>query len=404
MGDYLRIIVAGEVDAGKSTLIGRFLYEMNSISEAKIREIESVSQRSGGDFEFTYLLDSFEEERRNQLTIDTTQAFCRTEKGKKFIFIDVPGHQELIKNMLCGSSYADIAILVVDIQKSIEEQTRRHVFILKFLGIDQIIVVLNKMDLADFSELIFKKVREEISGFFRKIQLRPKYTIPISAKQGENLIKISKKISWYKGLSLIKALNTCFKKEMEGAFRLPIQDIYNFDDKEKIAVGSIISGKIKKGEKVNILPLNKICQVRAIRLFNKIKPVVKVPESIGLILDDMQGVCRGHVICKPRFPIVNTEILSRIFCICPVHLREKLRFQCSTQEIGAWISEINGVWDTANITPIKKDNLLPVNSIADVLITTENPVVVEKFIGINRLGRFVLRGNNKDIHAIGVVS
>ena len=231
----LNIVVTGEVDSGKSTLIGRFLYESGVLSQGVTEEIADVCQKLKDSFEFAYLLDSLEEERKNRLTLDTTQVFCKIKKGKEFVFIDVPGHQELLKNMLCGSSYADIAILVIDVQKSIEQQTKRHALILKFLKIQQIVIVLNKMDLIDFNKIIFRKVKQEICKFFKKIDLQPKYCIPTSAKQGDNLLKRSKNMVWYRGPSLNKALNACCKKEIDGAFCFPIQDIYNINE-EKIAV------------------------------------------------------------------------------------------------------------------------------------------------------------------------
>lgn len=401
MQDYLKIVVTGEVDSGKSTVIGRFLYEMDSLSEGVIEEIQNICQRLDTDFEFAYLSDSFEEERRDRLTMDTTQTFCKTKRGNTFIFIDVPGHQELIKNMLCGSSYADIAILVVDVQKSIEEQTRRHTFILKFLGIEQIILVLNKMDLVNFNEDTFRNTKKDIIEFLTKIKLEPKYFIPLCARQGENLCKISKKMPWYKGPSFLEALNTHSKKRMNGDFRFPVQDIYNLNE-EKVAVGKIISGIIKKGEEAKVLPLNKGCRIKAIKVFNKKTSLAKAPESVGLVLDDMKDIKRGSVIYKERLPEVNTEILTKIFCTRPFNAGNNLRFSCSTQETPARIKQINRVWDTANLEPKSKEFPLKETDLAEAIIVTEYPVVIEKFKGSNRLGRFVLR-SNAEICAVGVI-
>ncbi len=401
MEDYLKIVVVGEVDSGKSTLIGRFLYEMGSLSEGAIEEIESVSRRLGGDLEFAYLLDSLEEERSNQLTIDTTEAFCKTKKGRQFIFIDVPGHKELLKNMLCGSSYADIAILVVDVQKSIEDQTRRHAFILKFLGIEQIILVLNKMDRVSFSESIFNKVRENIIEFLKKIGLQPKHFIPVSAKQGESLLKKSKKMAWYKGLPLAEALNVYMKRERNGDLRFPIQDIYTINN-ERIAVGKVISGKIKRGEKVRVLPLNKEYIVKKIKIFNGDKSIAMAPESIGLILGEMDGLSRGQIICNGRTLEIKTEILARIFCLRPLNIKENLKFRCATQESYAQIKRIKGVWDSASLEPKPVKNILEETDIAEAVIGIESPAAVEHFEGLNALGRFVLK-DNKDICVVGVI-
>jgi len=401
MKNYLSVVVTGDVDSGKSTLIGRFLYEMGSLSKGVIEEIRDVCQKLEGNFEFAYLLDSLEEERRNQLTIDTTQVFCKTKIGKEFVFIDVPGHKELLKNMLCGSSYADIAILVVDVRKSIEQQTRRHAFILKFLGIDQIIVVLNKMDLVGFDEIIFNKVKNEIVDFSKKTGLPPKYIIPTSANRGENLIKMSKKMSWYKRLSLLEALNTCFKKHNNGPFRFPIQDIYNLG-KEKIAVGRIISGEIKKGQNVWVLPLNKELKLNTIIVFKKNKFKARAPQSIGLRLNRMDNISRGDVICKLGLPSVSTRFLIKVFCVRNLDIKKKFTLHCATQETFAWISQINNVWDTASFALKPKKMILEESELTEATIVTENPLVIESFQGRNSLGRFVLQDDN-EICAIGII-
>jgi len=400
MQHTLRIVVTGEVNAGKSTLIGRFLYEAGALSKGATEEIADICQRLGHNFEFAYFLDSFEEERRSQLTIDTTQAFCKIKKGREFVFIDVPGHRESVKNMLCGSSYADIAILIVDIQKSIEEQTKRHAFILKLFGIKQIVIVLNKMDSVGFNENIFKKVKGEAVEFLKKLQLQPKYFIPVSAKLGENLFKVSKKMAWYKGLPLVDAINTYFKKERDGLLCFPVQDIYGIN-KERLAVGNLISGEVKKGDTVNILPLNRRGRVKTIHVLNKKLSFAKAPASLGLMLDDMNGLQRGQIICKSAFPKAHTDILAKILCMRPLRIKENLLLKCLTQETTARIDKINGVWDIARLESKPEDAVVKENEVAEVKMTTEDPVVLEAYEGVNSLGRFVLE-NNQVICAVGI--
>ncbi len=465
MKEKLRIVVTGEVDSGKSTLIGRFLFESKTVSDKDIQDINYISRRLGSGFEFAYLLDSLEEERKGQLTIETTQAFCRIKKGKQFVFIDVPGHQELLKNMLSGSSYGDIALLVIDVQKSIEEQTKRHTFILKFLGIRNIILVLNKMDLVNFNERIFNKITKETAKFLKAIEIKPEYFIPISAKQGDNLIKKSKRMTWYKGLSLIKILNTFSKTESSSNFRFPIQDVYNIDG-EEILAGKIISGEIRKGESVKVLSVNKNYRIKKIKIFGKNKTMAKAPESIGIVMDNMHSLKRGQVICKPQFPDVDTKILARIFCVTEVsrtngyvsfdenvvsatnrnfsnNLDKKgiMKFKCATQESRTQIIKINKIWDSATLEvksiPLPEDHghrpwvnggsgrcpmrgvkvlddcvhargapvtdALDKNDIAEVVVATETPVVIEKYERFNSLGRFVLENNDNEICAVGIV-
>lgn len=403
MKGCLSVVVAGEVDSGKSTLIGRILYEMGLVSCGVIKEIEDTSQRLGGDFEFAYLLDSFEEERRKKMTIDSTQAFCKAKNRRDFIFIDVPGHRELIKNMLCGSSYADAAIIVVDVQRSIEQQTKRHAFILQFLGVEQIILVINKMDLVNYSEGVFERVKKSAIASFKKIGLRTGYFIPVSAKGGENLLNKSKNMAWYEGAAIIETLNAFLKRGTTGDLRFPIQDVYNTGDGKKIAVGQIISGKIRKGQRVNILPLKKDCRVKEIRDIKKNKPAARWPQSIGLILDDMNGLSRGQVICKSRLPRATTRILSKIFCAQSLNIKETFRLQCATQQASAQIKKVNRVWDTASLKLKAKGGSLEETDIAEVAIITEIPMVTEEYHGLNSLGRFILWNDLNEICAAGVI-
>ena len=400
MQNYLKIVVAGDVDSGKSTLIGRFLFELDSLALRAVEEIQHTCKKSNINFEFAYLLDSFQEERKNQLTIDTTQAFCRAGKGRGLIFIDVPGHQELIKNMLSGSSYAQIAILVLDAQKPIEPQTKRHAFILQFLGIEQVIVVVNKMDAVNFNEAAFKKIREKTAGLFEKIGLNFKFCIPISAKNGENLSKRSKKIPWYKSHYVLKALHSSAIKNAQLNFRFPIQDIYDFDG-EKIAVGKIISGEISKGQKVTIEPAHRKSRIKKIIIFNQEARSAKIPANIGITLTPADILRRGEIICKPELPEVSNKIGAKIFCISPIQINEQLRFRCASQDYPCCLTKIAQAWDSINLEPKPFQAQLKENDIAKVMITAECPVVFEKKDKPSELARFILKNGAGEICAIG---
>lgn len=401
MKGCLEIAVTGDVDSGKSTLIGRFLYEMGLVSREATEEIRRICQRQGSDFEFAYVLDSLEEERKNQLTMDTTQAFCKTRTGKEFAFIDVPGHRELLRHMLCGSSYADMAILVIDAQKSIQEQTRRHAFILKFLGIEEVVIVINKMDRLDFNEAVFRKIQRETAGLFAQIQLRSRYCIPISAKQGDNLVARSKETRWYGRMTILEALTACGKRKKKGDFCFPVQDIYTLYN-NKIAVGKIVSGKIRKREEVRCLPLNKVCTVERIVIFDKDVSGAEAPGSVGLVLDTMEGLRRGHVICRTKASQASQEIAARIFCVRPLDIRQRLILRCATQEASARIQEIRGIRDSVRLEPKAKTGPLEEADIAEAIIVTDTPVVTERFGGSNELGRFILEENG-DICAVGII-
>ena len=404
MEKYLKVIVAGEVDVGKSSLIGRFLYEMGLAPGEALKQIESICLGLNRPFEYAYLLDSLEEERENQLTMETTQAFCKNRKGRDLVFIDVPGHGELLKNMLSGSSYGDKAVLVVDVEKSIEEGTKRHINVLRFLGVKNPVVVINKMDLVDFDKFYFEETKRKICDFLNEIGIEAQYFIPISARQGENLIRCSRKMTWYKGLSLLEALlaEECnSKKKMALDFYFPIQDVYDIDG-ERIYAGTVISGSLKKGDMIGSSLLERKFKVKAIRVLKQNKSTAGINESVGVILVGHSQLKRGDVIYKTKAPEVKNEITANIFCIKPLTINSSITFKCFTQETPARIKRINSIMDTTALVFRNESSHIYSTDFAEVVISVSRPVFIKKFNELNSLGRFVLK-NEKEICAAGIV-
>lgn len=400
----LKIAVLGEVDAGKSTLIGRLLYDTGSLHKTAKREILQASRLNGNILEFAYLLDGLEEERRGQLTIDTTQAFCRNAQSG-FLFIDVPGHAELLKNMLCGSSYAQAAILVIDATKSLEDGTIRHVHILKFLGIERIVVVLNKLDILDFSKDAYERAKGEISVFFKSIGMKAEYFIPVSARQGINFTKKSIKISWYKGPVLISALRSLDKTNKivkKPGFYFPIQDVY-MRKNEPVFVGTILSGQIRKHDVVYVSGEGKVDRIKAIRVLGKNRVSAKACESIGLELVKGERLGRGQIISKDNSLLASVEIAAKILCVQPLNLKEKLFFNCATQQTLCCIKQINKIFSISAGLISDGKACLDKEDVAEVLITLQEPVAVKKFCQVEALGRFVLK-KDQEIIAVGIIT
>lgn len=396
----LRIVFLGELDCGKSTLIGRLLYDTESLSNEAKEEFIKVSQELGKDLEFAYLLDSFEEERRGEFTLDTTQAFMRY-KNREYLLIDVPGHKELIRNMLTGSSYANLAIVVCDVEKSLEEQTRRHIYLLKFLGIDEFMVVVNKMDEVGYDNSAFEKVKKEINDFLEALNLKPLCIIPVSAKPGENIKGVSEKMGWCKDYFLLQAIEGfSVKKEKSQNFRFPIQDIYIFEKKE-IVVGTVASGNLQVKDKVKVAPEEITVQIEEIMVLNKKKKEAKPHESIGLILDKKRIFRRGQVIYKEPSPQVTSEFPAEIFSLCPVSQSEEFLFKSNTQKCLCRIFKINEVIDTVSLKK-RFTGELEYAETAKVILKTERPLVIEKFSQTPELGRFILHKNGK-VYAIGII-
>ena len=200
-----KIVIVGHVDHGKSSLIGRLMYELDQVPDGKYEELKKVSEKRGMDFEFAFLLDALQAERDQGITIDTTQIFFKTKK-RNYVFIDAPGHKEFIKNMITGAASADIAILIVDVDEGIKAQTKKHAYILKLLGIKKVITLFNKMDKINYDENKYLQVRKQLEEYLTKINIKALNNIPISAKIGDNISTKSKKISWYDGKPLVRTL------------------------------------------------------------------------------------------------------------------------------------------------------------------------------------------------------
>ncbi|HAJ56335.1 MAG TPA: hypothetical protein DCL35_01035 [Candidatus Omnitrophica bacterium] len=392
MYNFLNIVFAGEVDSGKSTLLGRLLYDTDSVSIQAKEELKKVCDGLGRQvMEYAYLLDSFQEERAEEFTLDTTQAFVRA-KGKEFLLIDVPGHKELLKNMLTGASCADAAVLVIDASRSVEEQTKRHLFILKFLGIEGVLVVVNKMDLAAYKEEAFLKIKSECDGLAKTVGIKANGIIPVSAREGENLLKGSPKMAWHRGPSLLEVLGA-FKSE-ESAFsdlRFPVQDIYTAG-KEPVVVGSIASGSVGASDILRAVPSGVELKVKAIRVLSGNRRSASAPEAVGLLFQRLpKEIKRGEILYKGAVPPVSSQIRAKIFCLKPFAEGDPgLILSCSTQEVPASLDSIVSRMDTSSLETRYGGECLAACDAAEVILRTGAPVVAEKYLSLPSLGRFIL--------------
>src|SRR6059036_2296995 len=260
----LRVVFVGHVDHGKSTLIGRILRDTASLPEGKIEEIKKVCDAEGREFEFAFLLDALLEEQKQNVTIDTTEIPFRTAR-RRYAIIDAPGHKEFLKNIITGASRADAAILVIGADEGVREQSRRHAYLLSMLGINQVIVVVNKMDLIDYSEKRFRQIEQDYRKFLQQLGLNALTFIPASAKQGEKVARASKKMKWYCAANVLEALDLLEpqKRDVDLPLRFCVQDVYRFDGRRIIA-GRIETGKLRVGDELIFSPANKSSMVASI--------------------------------------------------------------------------------------------------------------------------------------------
>src|SRR4030043_834437 len=317
----LPIVIVGHVDHGKSTLLGRLLYDTDCLPADKYLEIQKSSEMLGRIVEFAFVMDCLEEERSRGITMDTTQTFFKTSK-RRYVIIDAPGHKEFLKNMITGSSQAEAALLIIDSFEGVRDQTKRHAYILGMLGLKQVCVLLNKIDLVNYSQDKFLELKAEITDFLNKLNVHPNFILPISAIHGDNVANPSKKISWFDGPTVLQALDTFEElKVEEKPLRLPLQDSYTIDGK-KILVGRIEAGHVRKGEEIYLLPQKRKVVAKGIKKFleNDVA-IANFEESIGIRLKGRHRVKRGQILTADLTSTITNRIKANIFWMDPMGYR-----------------------------------------------------------------------------------
>ncbi len=396
----LPIVIVGHVDHGKSTLIGRLLYDTDCLPPDKYSEIQKSSEMLGKRVEFAFVMDCLEEERSRGITIDTTQTFFKTKK-RRYVIIDAPGHKEFLKNMITGSSQAEAALLIIDSFEGIRDQTKRHAYILGMLGLKQVCVLLNKIDLAGYSKDKFLTLKREITEFLEKLDVHPNFVLPISAIHGDNVATPSKKLPWFDGPTVLQALDTFHDLKIEKKpLRFPVQDSYRIDGK-RILVGRIESGHVKKGERLYLLPGKKKVIVESIEKF--LKKDVKAAhfeESVGICLEGKHLVKRGQILTADLSSMISAKIKANVFWMDPMGYRagEPLLFRCVTQEVPCRIEKIYRKFDPASMELTEKDaSSIQSAEVADILIRLDKKVVVDPFNEIPEMGRLVLEKDGRPV-------
>jgi len=389
----LRIVVVGHVDHGKSTLIGRLLFESGSLPEGRLEEIRALS--GGAETEWAYLLDNLREEREQERTIDSAQAFFATPRRTCQI-IDAPGHREFLKNMVTGAAQAEVAILVVDVEAGIEDQTRRHAALLAMLGQRQVIVVVNKMDRVGGRREPFDRVATSVADFLAQTGLTASQLIPVSAKEGWNLAGRSDSTPWYEGPTLFEALDAIELPESlsRRPFRFPVQDVYERNGRP-IVVGRIESGRIESGASVVLLPSGESARIVSVEKYLETPTSAEAGESIGLVVEGVREIRRGMVLCSGRIPKTAGRFEANLFWLSPGGCAkgEPLVLRCSTQESPCRIEAVRRRINSATFEVLETDaNRLGSGEIGRVEIGLEQPLVLEEFSADepSPLGRFVL--------------
>lgn len=406
----LRFTTAGSVDDGKSTLIGRLLYDSKSIFEDQLEAVEEASRSRGNEeVNLALLTDGLRAEREQGITIDVAYRYFATPK-RKFIIADTPGHIQYTRNMVTGASTADLAVILVDARHGIMEQTVRHSYIASLLAIKEVVVCVNKMDLVDFSQDVFDKIVADYKEMSSSIELGNVTFIPISAKLGDNVVNKSENMPWYTGKALLDFLETVqLPVESEDSMRLPVQYVVRpisdkFPDFRGYA-GRLAEGSIKKGDKIKVYPSEMTSSVTGVYLGEKELETAVSPESVNITLSDDIDISRGDVIVAidGKQPHMEQEVLLNVcwFRNSPMQQGKKYVIRHATQQTLGIIKEIEYKIDINTREKEYGVDKLIMNDIARVRIKTADPLIFDYYKDNRTMGSliFIEEGTNDTVGA-----
>lgn len=397
--EQMNIVVVGHVDHGKSTVIGRLMADTNSLPEGKLDQVKRNCERNAKPFEYAFLLDALKDEQSQGITIDSARCFFKTAK-RHYIIIDAPGHIEFLKNMITGAARAEAALLIIDAHEGVQENSRRHGYMLSMLGIRQIVVCVNKMDLVGYSQDVFNAIQKEYAAFLKEINVEPKMFIPISAREGDNIASLSANMAWYKGDFVLKAIDG-FEKEktdLEQPFRFPIQDVYKFTqegDDRRLFVGRVETGRIKAGDEVIFLPSQKKSRLRAVDGFKMADSEnAYAGQSTSFTLDTQIYIKPGEIMCKASdvLPKVSSRVRVNLFWLGrqPMIFNKQYKLKIGTERVPVWLEEIHHILDASELSTVKNKQQIDRHDVCDCTLQTFKPFAFDLTTDIAATSRFVI--------------
>ncbi len=406
--EHMNIVVVGHVDHGKSTLLGRLYADTGSLPDGKLERVQAICRQQGKEFEYAFLFDAFLEEQEQGITIDTARTFFGW-RGRQYIIIDAPGHKEFLKNMVSGAARAEAAILVIDAVEGVREQSRRHGLLLSLLGVKQVVVVVNKMDLVGYRQDTFEAIEKEYRSFLSSLDVEPDRVLPVSAKLGDNIASQSPAMAWYQGPTVLDAL-TMFKKEAAGTgkpLRFAIQDVYKFDARRIIA-GRITTGRIRVGERLVFSPSNKTANVKTVEAFNIEPPPTEgqAGQCVGITLDEQVFIERGELAShEDSPPLVSTAFRANLFWLGqrPLEMGRRYLLKLSTREVECEVEAIHRIVSASDLQDGQVHDRVHRNEVAELTLRTKSPLAFDLYASFESTGRFVLV-DDFDISGGGIVT
>ncbi|MEN9988091.1 MAG: hypothetical protein RLZZ585_1130 [Bacteroidota bacterium] len=412
--DIVRFTTAGSVDDGKSTLIGRLLYDCKQIPLDQIAMVRHISERKGlREIDMSLFTDGLKDERAQGITIDVAYRYFTTEK-RKFIIADTPGHLQYTRNMVTGASTANAAIILIDARKGVVEQTRRHSFIASLLQIQHLIVCVNKMDLVEFSKVEFDQIVSSFQDFSAKLTIIDVQFIPVSALNGDNIVHRSQNMPWYQGATLLHTLeHISVANELNHIdFRFPVQHPIRVDNERvqdyRAYAGKVESGIVRVGDEVIVLPGSQRTTIKSIMGMNGQQVEAFAPQSISLELMHEMDVSRGSMIVKPNNQPEIVRELSAMICWMSSQAYipgRKYILRHTTNEVKAMVKSILYVYDMQTLKRNEEQSTLQANDIARVELQLAVPIFVDEYRKNKATGSFILidEQSNQTI-AVGMIS
>ncbi len=395
----MNLVVTGHVDHGKSTVVGRLLADTGSLPEGKLEAIRALCARNSKPFEYAFLLDALRDERAQGITIDAARVFFKSQV-RDYILLDAPGHPEFLRNMVTGAARAEAALLVIDAREGVRDDSRRHGYLLSMLGIRQLAVVVNKMDLVQRSRAVFESVVADYRSFLAHLQVTPACFIPASGLTGENIVTRAQELDWYEGPTVLQALDAFAPEPLptDAPFRMPVQGVYKFTangDERRIVAGTVTSGRLAVGDEVVFLPSGKKSRVKTIEAFNHpVQSAVGAGEATGITLTDHIYVARGEMATRSAdvAPNVSTRLRASVFWLGRdgfAKSREYLLKLGSTR-VPVRLEDVHRVLDASSLEASEGRERVERHEVADCTLVTSRPFSFDTADVLGPTSRFVL--------------
>ena len=401
-GASMRVVITGHVDHGKSTVIGRLLADTDSLPQGKLEQLRQYCERHAKPFEYAFLLDALKDERAQGITIDSARVFFKSTL-RQYIVIDAPGHVEFLKNMVTGASRADAALVVIDAFEGVQENSRRHGYLLSMLGIRQVVVLVNKMDLVGYDQAAFDRLVSEYSAFLDQVGLRPLRFIPVAAQLGDNIATASRRLPWYSGPTVLEALDELCPDTPASAapLRMPVQGVYKFTevgDTRRIIAGTIETGTLNVGDQIVFYPSGKKTTIASIEGFNRPAATsAAAGEAIGFTMTEQVYVQRGELAVRAEQPkpCVTTRFRANVFWLGrePLVVNRDYRLKIGTAQLPVRVTRIERVIDASRLEPIADAQAIGRHQVAECVLETASPLAFDLVSTVAATGRFALVDN-----------